>query len=350
MMEAGKLIDVTLNALIDQLVARPGLSFLRLHGDGVDVRIIHVGREQCFVVDHARKIRDRLGERLVRWGHLKRDVLLRLLAEAEERKSILDFTSQVSLSTVEYVATTQALDSLDRLVLFPHLDFEFGEQLTGYRGAKLTANALKKRLAWASSVKHVFLKWRSRMGSGDLQFYPAAREKSPVHTAVECAILEKSGWDGIQCRLHDPLFKLAEHLEALESDGSIMFVEHAQAELPTILRSRWRWVQNVGGLILLLGIVFFGKIDFTSLQVRMVESIDFVKGELLAQHALVRVTFEAESYQERYGKYPSREILANRLQKPQDDKASPVVIMPYRYIDFVDDFLLERDKREDRQP
>ena len=289
----GRLIDYGFTDLMDTLVARPGLSFLRLHGSGVDMRVIHVGREQCFVVDHGRKVKDRIGERLVRWGHLKRETLVTMLSGSEDRNTVLDFTSQVPSSIVEYVAMTQALDSLDRLMLFPHLQFELGEQQSAYRGTKLTASALKKRVTWASQSKDSFLKWRSRIESGQLNFYPTARDRTPAHTAVECAILERTGWEGIQCRLHDPLFNIAEQLDVLEREGSLSYTEDESPKVPTVLRSRWVVLQHVGSSILLLGFVLSGLVDWESTWLRAKAPLEAYTANALAHRTIRMAAFEA---------------------------------------------------------
>lgn len=341
MENSGQLIGQKVGELLDQLVARTGLSFLRLHGDGVDVRIVHVGRGQCFVIDHARKVRDRIGERLVRWGHLDRQTLLALLKDAEERNRVLDFTTHVAASTVEYVAMSQALDSLDRTVLFPHLSFQIGEQTEAYRGCKLSASSIKKRIDWANQQKKSYLKWRGHLESGRLRFNCGFTGRSPAHEAVEVAIAKQTSWDGIQSRLHEPLFRIALQLDGLEQEGAVEMMDPVESDVPTVLKSRWVFAQNLFAIFILAGVIYAGKADLQILDKKLGSMSTDLQGLALAAHTFATVSYELERYQERFGEYPSDKKLRVLMRRDRDVAGRAFQFAPYRYLGFKHDYLLE---------
>jgi hypothetical protein len=338
---SGKLVDVGIHLALDALVEQPDLTYLRLNGPSIDIRIIHIGNGQCIVNDYTRKVRDRLGERLVRWGFLARPVLLEQLKRQEDEGVRLDFSEYVPTANLEYVVMNQTLDSLDRLSLFPMLDYQIAPQTTVYRGAKISEAAIRKRCRWIEEHRDCFLVWRKRLDEGRLHMDPIARGLSRGHANVDKALCEGGDWGAFQSALHEPIANIALRLDSLLLEGHL---HYAEPDLQTVIkvdRVRYRLASMVFSLVVLGGGVYLAPLDQGRVKAGVIQPWLHLKRFSNVSHTRTMVAFEAERHRERHARYPSAAVMLTRLEQ---FKTSGVgdrrPLYGFQYIGLEDEFVV----------
>jgi hypothetical protein len=115
----------------------------------------------------------------------------------------------------------QTLDSLDRLSLFPMLDYEIAPQTTVYRGAKISGKAIEKRFQWIEMNREVFLRWRQRMEEGQIFMPAAVRGMTTDNAKMSKALSAGADWSSLQAELQEPLANIALRLEELAALGHL---------------------------------------------------------------------------------------------------------------------------------
>lgn len=335
----GKLVDVGLKAVLERLLAEPGIAFLRLRGDSVDLRLIHVGRGKYVLNDYTRKVKERLGERLVREGFLERQVLLSQLEKLELDGVRLDFSGHVPNAQLESVVMNQTLDSIDRLVLFPMLDYEIGEQTSVYRGAQISGSAVLKRLAWLEDALEIFLKWRKHLDQDSVTMLPSGRGLSTENAHIERALGARLGFDGLQAALHEPLANIACRLESLAQEGMIHV---GAANAPVWLQVPSNLSRALAGVLataLLGGIVFLALPHLKPVD-SWVDLVERTQGVMRRVSTRRYVEFEVERYQERFGHYPSSDELKAVVVTVTDRGLNQPFVAEYHYIGMQNDFVV----------
>ena len=336
----GKLVDVGIYAVLETLASQSGLAYLRLNGSPIDIRIIHVGRGQCFVNDYTRKVRDRVGERLVRWGFLERSILVEQLKRQEDDGQRLDFSDHVPNANLEYVVMNQTLDSLDRLSLFPMLDYEIAPQTTVYRGAKINIAAIRKRFEWMEQHRECFLLWRQRIEGGRLFMPPAARGASLDNAKVDKALTSGSDWSSLQAVLHEPLSNIALRLDTLTAEGHLQYIEAETQATTKVERARWRFLGLVLSLMVVFGGVYKMPPDLDRIGRSLTQIFSHVTQLSNGSHTQMIVGAEVEHFRERHQRHPSRLELKEALLSVVNDVSETGTLSPYQYIGMPDDFVV----------
>lgn len=337
----GKLVDVGIDTVLDALIEQPGLNYVRLTGPSVDVRIIHIGRGQCIVNDYTRKVRDRIGERLVRSGFLSRSVLVEQLKRQEEDGVRLDFSEYVPSANLDYVIMNQTLDSLDRLSLFPMLDYQIAPQTKVYRGAKIGGAAIRKRCKWIEVHRDKFLLWRQRMNEGRLYMEPIARGLSSENAGIDKALSNDGGWSGLQAALREPLANIALRLDGLVAQGHLHYVEADRLKIVKVDRSRWRVAGFVASMSLLVGSVYLVPFDTGIMMAAWRAPWDHLSQFSHVSHTRTFVAFEVERYRERHNEYPPASVLEQRLESLfSGETRHGRLLHRYQYIGLKDEFVV----------
>ena len=250
-------------------------------------------------------MKERLGERLVREGFLERQVLTEL--EKLELDGVrLDFSSHVPNAQIELVVMNQTLDSIDRLALFPMLDYEIGEQTSVYRGAQISGAAII-RIAWLENVVETFLKWRKHLERTPL---PCCRLGAACpQTMLRLNVYFQRVWDLMVCkrRFMSRWRILRVVWSPLEQDGVIQV---GAANAPVWLQVPSNLSRTLAGLLggVLTGCVFFAS-EHLQLDSPWGKVAERARGITRRVSTRRYVEFEVERYQERFGRYPTSEEL-----------------------------------------
>ena len=203
----GRLADASMEALCGELMSAPPGQALRLFGDGMSIWVTHLGDGECLVSENNRKLKDRMGERLIRWGYLERERLLSLLALAGDGDP-LDLRSEVGDEVFDNVLAIQGLDSIDRLALNPQLEYEFCDGKESVRGYRTTLMAF--RLALTGLKKHrSFLSWRAALSRVKFQMVGNVDEVMPGASAAREHISSVTDLLDLQPVLRLPVFDIA---------------------------------------------------------------------------------------------------------------------------------------------
>ena len=235
----------------------------------------------------------------------------------------------------------QTLDSLDRLSLFPMLDYQIAPQTTVYRGAKISEAGIRKRCKWSEAHRDCFLLWRRRLDEGRLHMDPAARGLSNEHAHVDKALSKGGDWGAFQSALQEPLMNISLRLETLVTDGHLHYAEAKRPETVTVDRVRYRLASMAVSLGLVACGIYLVPCDYERVKEAVTEPLLQTSRAANVSFTRAVISSEAERYREKHGRYPSASVMAARLATMNASKLRDgTSLYRFQYIGLGDEFVV----------
>ena len=342
MNKMGRLADASMATLCSRLISGPPGHALRLFGDGMSIWVTHLGEGACLVTEKNRKLKDRMGERLIRWGYLERDRLLALLAVADEGDS-LELRSEVGSDVFDNVLAMQGLDSIDRLALNPQLEYEFCDGLNNMRGYRTSLKDVETRFAWAQKNYRSFLSWQAALSRVKFQMVGNVDEVMPGVSAARQHISSASDLLDLQPVLRLPVFDIALALETLQGKGALLAIKPDE-QIKTIQKSlKTSWFIHCFFICLAVGFVWVSRDRVLEIPARASAWIVELDSEYKREWLKGRIVFAAEKHFEIHSRYPDSSKLVEILREIGVERLPSTL----SYITTGRDFVI-RDKKTER--
>ena len=314
MNKMGRLADASMEALCSELMSAPPGQALRLFGDGMSIWVTHLGDGGCRVSENNRKLKDRMGERLIRWGYLERERLLSLLALVGDGDP-LDLRSEVGDEVFDNVLAIQGLDSIDRLALNPQLEYEFCDGKESVRGYRTTLDGFQTRFDWAQKNHRSFLSWRAALSRVKFQMVGNVDEVMPGASAAREHISSVTDLLDLQPVLRLPVFDIALALETLQSEGVLLAIK-PDAQIKTIQKSlRTSWFIHGFFICLSAVLIWFSQQRILEIPVRVSTWVADLDSEYQREWLKGRIVFAAEKHFEIHSRYPESSKLVEILRE-----------------------------------